>query len=298
MKSARFLFLVGCLLCAGSASADGQDTIVSVLDLPYLTRVRIAANALPSRYLTGRVAHFDEQRIDLAVTDQGSVVSVPRREIRELSWSLGIDRDRGMWAGVVVGAGAGTYVSKLALDQIRGCGLYCAGLGPLVISEVIVVMYACTLVGALSGANLAIERWHPAPLALVADSARPAADAYRVELRPGEYVRLRVAAAVHDGRALHGDQNALTLVTPSDTASFDWRSLSTLSVRGGRDRVAGAVSGAAIAGTLAGAVYVASRRSWNGFQEAGVVTLGAALGAGIGQFLGPRLWIKLPLPSR
>jgi hypothetical protein len=139
--------------------------------------------------------------------------------------------------------------------------------------------------------------------------AAPAAAQFRIDLAPGADVRIATSAAPElrvRGRVVRTDGNGTTVVIwPRGAAAgtetgYAVRDLASLEVRGGRDRVRGALIGAGILTAITavfGGIDKAQGRISSG-DLAGTVASNAAGGALLGFALAPRGWRRLPLPGR
>lgn len=124
---------------------------------------------------------------------------------------------------------------------------------------------------------------------------------YRVAIQPGTDVRFMLRDSVSDrrvGRAEGVSGDTLLLSTP--VLRVPLRDLSSLEIRGGRDRRRGVVIGAAALGVVtgvAGGVDV-SRSNISFGDYIGTLLGNIVVGGAVGYLLAPTGWLQLPLPAR
>jgi hypothetical protein len=255
------------------------------------TRVRIVTRAIPRQPLVGVMRANDSGRVMVVVSDRLSAVSIPWKDVTDLSWSKGRAQGRGMVVGAVLGLVGGAVAYSIAAkpgpgDDPFGLDRFAAG---------VLGFGAAPAVGALVGSLIVPERWeHVAP----PRTWEPPATAKTVSLHFAPTERIRVSARSQQliGRPESNTLDTLTLVTSAGAIPLPWSGVTRVEVHGARIRWVGALLGTG-AGLLL-AVIGLSDSPTTGSTEGAYILSGIA-GAGLGAvILAPRRWKSLPLPSR
>ena len=279
------------LLLATASTLGAQDDARAQLQYPLQQRVRVAAPALFTTPVIGRVATADSAHLALTVTRGGTALAIPYTSITALEASGGIDRGKGVRRGALVGLAAGAVFFATTYPEMREFDVF--GLGFIAMS--IVSFGIAPGAGALVGYVAAPEIWErravPAPDARV-DSA------YGIRFGPQEFVRLRVRDGTVSGPVVSQTTTVLSVQTDDATVRVPWRDVSEVKVRGGKNRVRGAVYGALILIGF-GILGEQSAPTTSTSERIGAFTGAAVVGAYLGsRFLAPRGWTPLPIPGR
>lgn len=278
-------------LLATASTLDAQDDPRAQLRYPLQQRVRVAAPSLFTKPVIGRVASVDSGHLALTVTRGGTALAIPYSAITALDASGGIGRRTGVRRGALVGLAAGAVFFATTYPEMRESDVF--GLGFIAMS--LVSFGIAPGAGALVGYATAPEIWErravPAP-APRADSA------YGIRFGPQEFVRLRLRDRTVSGPVLSQTESALSIQSSDATARVPWQDVREVKVRGGKDRVRGAVYGALImigVGILGEQTAPTTSTSERVSAFTGAAVVGAYLGS---RFLAPRGWTPLPIPGR
>jgi hypothetical protein len=262
-------------------------------DLPIATRVRVTAAALPEPHLIGRLAFLDSQRVAIAVTNMGTTVSLPWRDVTTFSWSLGSNRYARArnFAVVALGAGAVAVVTRWPNAAEDPFGFKAQEL-------VAIWLELLPLAAAGLGAITAAESWYAVDVPRFANGGDAAGGGV---VKFSEHDDFRVSSRLLGplrGRIIAGTSETVTIQSKNQGAvSVPMAAIDAIRVRGERDRLKGALTGATVF-----AFAVALDHSINSRREqSGAVlrfTLAGVAGALIGREFAPRRWMLLPLPPR
>lgn len=287
----RVPLLSAIALLVASSTLDAQDDARAQLQYPLQQRVRVASPSLFTKPVIGRVAAVDSGHLAVTVTRGGTALAIPYAAITALDASGGIDRRKGMRRGALVGLAAGAVFFATTYPEMRESDVF--GLGFIAMS--IVSFGIAPGTGALVGYVAAPEIWErravPAPAAR-ADSA------YGIRFGAQEYLRLRLRDGAVSGPVLSQTGSVLSVRTGDATVRVPWRDVREVKVRGGKDRVRGAVYGTLLmigVGILGEQTAPTTSTSERVSAFTGAAVVGAYLGS---RFLAPRGWTPLPLPEQ
>lgn len=252
-------------------------------------KVEVTAPRVLRRPVVGRLERIAPESLGVLVTRGNTSVVVPMSAITRLRFSRGLDRARGARIGALVGLGAGAVFFASTYPEVRDQDVF--GLGFLVLGFTSFVITPG--IGAAIGFIVAPEGWEehrvtPSP----ADTAR-----LRINFGVGEHVRVKTDAGSYSGTVSNQTENAFSVTEDGRAYPVAWRDVSEVRVRGGKDRVRGAIYGALL-GIGVGIL---------GEQSAPTTSTGERIGAFAGsaivfgflgsRFLAPRGWTPLPLPA-
>jgi hypothetical protein len=275
------------LLALTSVPALAQADPRADLAYPLHQRVRVALSGRDAQRFVGRVARVDSNHLELLVTGAGTVLAVPLASVATIEADGGIDRGKGLRRGALVGLGLGTYFFATTYPEIReddqfGIGFIATGLVSFGIAPA---------TGAVIGYAMAPRRWSalvvPAPT-----STAPTGSTIR--FATDEHVRLRTSDATLSGRVHSQTQTVVTLTTSAATVPVSWADVRRIEVRGGKDRVKGAATGALLFIGL-GILGEQTAPTTSTSERIGAFTGAALVGGYLGsRFLAPRGWSELP----
>ena len=260
---------------------------ISASPPPQLTAVQVGARVRArvdgtAGAIAGPVVAVDDRRIRMAFP--GAQVGIPWRNVSELSISGG--------NGVAVGARRGALVGAIIGGVIGLAQQGHVGETDFVVGAVLAPASGA-LVGAIAGALIAPEAWRP----LALDPAlRAGADAVEVDLFPGSTIRVNTAGGMHSGMVERRSSDSLIVLAGYPAVSIPWKSVQGVQVRGGPNRLLGALFG-----FVAGAALALSADAGSPIPDANanaLANLSFAIGGGLlgSRYLAPRTWTSLPLP--